>query len=91
MLKAWKATNQKSQTYRFTSFVRQYVNKMADEVKQRQYSNAISAATNNRSQIQNHIGKQVCFNPVHQMWNLMDHETQSFVFNNCQERGLLRT
>ena len=58
----------------------------ADEAEQRQYSNAISAATNNRSQrqLQTHVSKQVQFNPVQQMDNLMDHKTQFFVFNNCQ-------
>ena len=56
----------------------------ADEAKQRQNSNAISAATNNRSQLQTHVSKQVQFNPVQQMNNLMENKTQSFVFNNCQ-------
>ena len=56
---------------------------ISDEAELRQYSNAISAATNNRSQLQTHVSKQVNFNPVQQMNNLMEHKTQSFVVNNC--------
>ena len=46
-----------------------------DEAKQRQdrnYSNAISAATGNRSQIKTHDSKQVYFNSVQQIWTLME-------------------
>ena len=48
-----------------------------------QYSNAISAAKSNRSQIQTHVSKQVYFNPFQQMSNLMEDKIQSFESNHC--------
>ena len=42
----------------------------------RQYSNVISAATSNRSQIQTHVSKQVHFHLVQQMNNFMEYKMQ---------------
>ena len=56
----------------------------SEQRQDRQYSNAISAATNNSSQIQTHVSKQVYFNLVQQMSNLMEDKTQSFAFDNSQ-------
>ena len=56
-----------------SQFVRQYVNTTADEAEQRQYRNAISAATNYRSQIQIHVSKQarfIQFNRWTLLWNI---------------------
>ena len=52
----------------------------AEQYEDHQYPNAISAATS----IQTHVSKQVYFNPVQQMSNIMEYKTQSSVFNNCQ-------
>ena len=42
---------------------------LAEQRQDRQYSNVISTVTSNRSQIQTHVKKQVCFKSVQKMSN----------------------
>ena len=67
-----------------SQFVRQSVNMTADEAEQRQYWNAISAATDYRSQIKPMLANKfvlIQYNRWTTLWNIKPNQ---FVLNNYQ-------
>ena len=79
-----KSVENLGKTSNYSQDIKSYQPRNHKQRQDCQYSNAISADTINRSQIQTHLSKEVYFNPVEQMSNLMEDKTQSFAFNNCQ-------